>query len=98
MNDKMRAVIDTVFEELKAMPREEFMEEFEKHGDGDIADTIMECGSIEYELKNLIDVESGKPPIIEFHNVDQVKGYIEIAISAREAGKTFRELFVDEKI
>ena len=34
MNDKMRAAIDSVFEELMAMPNEQFEEEFEKCSDG----------------------------------------------------------------
>ncbi len=96
MNDKMRAVIDKVFEELKAMPREEFLKEFEKHAEGDIADILMECGAIEYQLKNLIDSETGKRPIIKLYDIDQVKGFIEIGRAGREAGKVFKEMFGDK--
>lgn len=92
MNDKMRKAMDATFEKLKAMPREEFLEELEK-SEGDIYDILMECGSIEIELKNLIDVESGKPPVIKLHDIDQVKGFIETGRAGREAGKAFKEMF-----
>ena len=96
MNDKMRAVIDEVFEELKAMPREEFLKEFEKHAEGDIADILLECGAIEYELKNLIDSETGERPVIQLHDIDQVRGFIETGRAGREAGKAFKEMFGDK--
>ena len=96
MNDKMRKIIDEVFEELKAMPREEFLKEFEQHADGDIADILLECGAIEYKLKNLIDNETGKPPVIKLHDIDQVKGFIETGRAGREAGKAFEETFGDK--
>ena len=93
MNDKMRKVIDEVFAELKAMPREEFLKEFEKHSEGDIAKILKETGAIEYRLKNLIDNESGERPVIKLHDIDQVKGFLEICRSGREAGDTFKEMF-----
>lgn len=101
MNDKMREAIDKVFEELTAMPREEFLKEFEKHAEGDIANALMELGSITITLDNLIDVgndgePTGEPITITIDTVDQAKNLIDASIGGREAGERLKERFGDK--
>ena len=100
MNDKMRKVIDEVFEELSAMPREEFLKEFEEHGEGDIANALMELGYITFTLDNLIACKDGEPtgePItITIETVDQAKNFIDASIGGREAGERLKEMFGDK--
>ncbi len=101
MNDKMRKVIDEVFEELSAMPREEFLKEFEEHGEGDIANALMELGSITITLDNLISVDddgepTGEPITITIETVDQAKNLIDASIGGREAAERLKEMFGDK--
>ena len=44
MNDKMRKAINETFDELMAMPQEQFLAEFDKSSDGDIAKILEHAG------------------------------------------------------
>lgn len=92
MNDEMRAAMDKVFEELMAMPRDEFLEELEKHGDGDITRILIYSGAFEIELDNLVD-GAGKPISVEIETVGQAKSFIKSCRAGREDGERFEEMF-----
>jgi hypothetical protein len=92
MNDKMRKAMDVVFEELRAMPREQFLEELEK-SKGDIYHILMESGAMEVRLNNLIDNESGEHPVVTLETMEQVEDFLEAGRSGREAGERFKEMF-----
>ena len=93
MNAKVRKAIDETFEELRAMSKEQFLKEFEKHKDGDIAKALIEFGEFEVYLKNLIDSKTGEPFVITLDSMDSVKNFIDAGISGREAGERFKKMF-----
>ena len=96
MNDKMRAAMNATFEKLMAMPREEFLKEFEKQSEGDIAKILMYSGAFTKTLDNLIDSETGKPIEVEIETLGQARSFIEACRAGREDGERLKEMFGDK--
>ena len=101
MNDKMREAMNDVFEELMAMPREEFLEELDKHSDGDITRILEYSGAIMFTHENLIDVDddgepTGKPIVSELETVGQVRSFIEAGKAGADAGERLKKRFGNE--
>lgn len=47
MEKQKREILTSIFNELKAMTRDEFLKELELYGDGDVATFLLESGALE---------------------------------------------------
>lgn len=97
MNEKMRKTMNDVFDELSAMPNEQFLEELDKSSDGDITNMLLYSGAIMFTHENLIDVKDGEPtgkPIVsELESVEAVRNFIEAGKAGKRSAENLMKRF-----